>query len=246
MLRKVEKRFMKILKVKNYDEMSRKAANIIAAQIVLKPQTVLGLATGSTPIGTYAHLCELCKNGDVDFSQVTTFNLDEYYGLDPTHEQSYRYFMNKHLLTKVNIDLSSTYIANGKAENVEAECKRLDNLIEEAGGIDLQLLGIGHNGHIGFNEPSNEFVKDTHCVDLGETTIDANSRFFENRNDVPKRAITLGVKPIMQSKKAILIANGDDKREIMKKALFGPITPSVPASILQLHKDLIVITPLDL
>ncbi|HZK27585.1 MAG TPA: glucosamine-6-phosphate deaminase [Thermoclostridium sp.] len=237
---------MDIIKVKNYEEMSKKAANIIAAQIVLKPHTVLGLATGSTPIGTYAQLIELCKNGNVDFSQVTTINLDEYYGLDPSHDQSYRYYMNKNLLTKVNINLANTYLPNGKVEDVEAECTRYDKLIEELGGIDLQLLGIGHNGHIGFNEPSDEFVMDTYCVNLGEITINANARFFENRDDVPKRALTLGIKPIMQAKKILLIASGDNKRDILKKALFGPVTPLVPASILQLHKDLTIITPLDL
>lgn len=237
---------MDIIKVKNYEEMSKKAANIIAAQIVLKPHTVLGLATGSTPIGTYAQLIELCKNGNVDFSQVTTINLDEYYGLDPAHEQSYRYFMNDNLLTKVNINLANTYLPNGKAEDVEAECKRYDKLIEKLGGVDLQLLGIGHNGHIGFNEPTDEFVLNAHCVDLGEITICANSRFFKDKGDVPKRAFTLGIKSIMQAKKLLLIANGDDKRDILKKSLFGPVTPLVPASILQLHKDLTVITPLDL
>lgn len=236
---------MRIVKVKNYEEMSRQAANVIAAQIMLDPHTVLGLATGSTPIGTYDRLIELCKQGDVDFSGVTTINLDEYYGLDDSHDQSYRYFMNEHLLTKVNIKLANTHVPNGKAANIEAECRRYDTLIESAGGIDLQLLGIGHNGHIGFNEPADEFVMNTHCVTLGESTINANSRFFESKDQVPKKALTMGIKAIMQAKKALLIASGDDKREILRKALFGPVTPAVPASILQLHKNLIVITPLD-
>lgn len=237
---------MRIIKVKNYEEMSRKAASIIAAQIILNPQTVLGLATGSTPIGTYEQLVGLCKNGDVDFSRVTTINLDEYCGLEPTHDQSYRYFMNKHLLTKVNIDLANTHVPNGKASDIEAECRRYDDLIQKAGGIDLQLLGIGHNGHIGFNEPSDEFVMGTHCVTLDERTINANSRFFSSKDEVPKKAITMGIKAIMQARKVLLIASGDDKKEILKKALFGPVTPSVPASILQLHKDLTVVTPLDI
>lgn len=237
---------MRVIKVKNYEDMSRKAANFISAQINLNPKSVLGLATGSTPIGTYDQLIEYCKNGDVDFSQVSTINLDEYYGLEASHDQSYRYFMNEHLFTKVNLDLSNTNVPNGKAENIEAECKRYDDLIESAGGIDLQLLGIGHNGHIGFNEPADEFVAGTHCVTLGESTINANSRFFESADDVPKKALTMGIKAIMQAKKVLLIASGDDKAEIMKKALFGPITPMVPASILQLHKNLTVITPIAL
>ena len=203
---------MRIIKVKNYEEMSKIAADIIAAQITLHPQTVLGLATGSTPIGTYERLIELCNNGDVDFSQVTTINLDEYCDLDPTHEQSYRYFMNKHLLTKVNIDLENTHVPNGKAADIDAECKRYDELIQKKGGIDLQLLGIGHNGHIGFNEPSDEFVMGTHCVNLKESTINANSRFFNTTDDVPKRAITMGIKPIMQAGRILLIASGDDKK----------------------------------
>lgn len=237
---------MRIIKVKNYEEMSRKAANIIAAEINLNPRTVLGLATGSTPIGTYERLVELCNTGDIDFSQVTTINLDEYYGLEPTHEQSYRYFMDKHLLKKININLENTHVPNGKAPDIEAECKRYDDLIQKAGGIDLQLLGIGHNGHIGFNEPSDEFIMDTHCVTLKESTINANSRFFNNIDEVPKKALTMGIKPIMQARRVLLIASGDDKKEILKKALSGPVTPSVPASILQLHKDLIVVTPLDI
>ncbi|MBP7175077.1 MAG: glucosamine-6-phosphate deaminase [Thermoclostridium sp.] len=237
---------MRIVKVKNYEQMSRQAANVIAAQIVLKPEAVLGLATGSTPIGTYDRLIEMCKNGDVDFSRVSSINLDEYYGLDSSHDQSYRYFMNEHLFSKVNINITNTSVPNGKAANIDAECKRYDSLIEQAGGIDLQLLGIGHNGHIGFNEPADEFVLDTHCVTLGESTINANARFFADRDEVPKKALTMGIRAIMQAKKVLLIASGDDKIAIMKKALFGPVTPAVPASILQLHKNLIVITPLDL
>jgi len=237
---------MRIIKVKDYEEMSRKAADFIAAQIILKPNTVLGLATGSTPIGTYENLVRLNKDGCVDFSQVTSINLDEYYGLEPTHDQSYRYFMNKHLFSKININPENTHVPNGKADDIDAECRRYDNLIEKSGGIDLQLLGIGHNGHIGFNEPSDEFVPDTHCVSLTESTINANSRFFKSRDEVPRKAITMGIKAIMQAGKVLLIASGEDKKEILKKALFGPVTPRVPASILQLHRDLTVITPLDI
>jgi len=237
---------MRIIKVKDYEEMSRKAADFIAAQIILKPNTVLGLATGSTPIGTYENLVRLNKDGCVDFSQVTSINLDEYYGLEPTHDQSYRYFMNKHLFSKINSNPENTHVPNGKADDIDAECRRYDNLIEKSGGIDLQLLGIGHNGHIGFNEPSDEFVPDTHCVSLTESTINANSRFFKSRDEVPRKAITMGIKAIMQAGKVLLIASGEDKKEILKKALFGPVTPRVPASILQLHRDLTVITPLDI
>jgi len=188
----------------------------------------------------------LNKDGCVDFSQVTSINLDEYYGLEPTHDQSYRYFMNKHLFSKININPENTHVPNGKADDIDAECRRYDNLIEKSGGIDLQLLGIGHNGHIGFNEPSDEFVPDTHCVSLTESTINANSRFFKSRDEVPRKAITMGIKAIMQAGKVLLIASGEDKKEILKKALFGPVTPRVPASILQLHRDLTVITPLDI
>lgn len=237
---------MRIIKVKDYEEMSKKTAEIIASQVILNPKSVLGLATGSSPIGTYEHLARLNKNGTVDFSQVTTINLDEYYGLEPTHDQSYRYFMNEHLFKKININMANTNVPDGKAKDIEAECRRYDDLIEKSGGIDLQLLGIGHNGHIGFNEPSDEFVPGTHCVSLTESTINANSRFFKSKDEVPRKAITMGIRAIMQARRVLLIASGDDKKEIMKKALFGPITPKVPASILQLHKDLIVVTPIDL
>jgi len=238
--------YMRIIKVNDYEEMSRKAADLIASQVILNPKSVLGLATGSTPIGTYENLAELHKKGRVDFSQVTTINLDEYCGLEPTHDQSYRYFMNKHLFSKINIKLENTHVPNGKADDIDAECARYDDLIEKAGGIDLQLLGIGHNGHIGFNEPSDEFVPDTHCVSLAESTINANSRFFRTRDEVPRKAITMGIRPIMHARRVLLLASGEDKKEILKKALFGPITPRVPASILQFHKDLIVITPIDI
>ncbi len=233
---------MKIIKATDYNDMSKRAAKIIAAQIILKPNSVIGLATGSTPIGTYTKLAEWCNKGDVDFSNVTTFNLDEYLGLDPDHNQSYRYYMNNNLFNKINIKLENTHVPNGKATNIDEECLNYDKKISDLGGISLQLLGIGHNGHIGFNEPDECFEKSTHCVDLSEKTIEANSRFFENEDMVPKKAITMGMKSIMQAKKIVLIANGEDKKEILKKSLFGPITPKVPASILQLHLDLTVIS----
>lgn len=233
---------MKIIKAKDYQNMSRKTANIIAAQIILNKNSVLGLATGSSPIGTYEHLVQYYNKGDIDFSNISTVNLDEYYGLDGDNEQSYHYFMNHHLFSKINIKIENTNVPNGKAKDTNEECIRYDNLIRSLGGIDLQLLGIGHNGHIGFNEPSDIFEKTTHCVELGETTIMANKRFFRDISEVPTRAITMGIQTIMQARKIVLIANGQDKKEILEKALFGPITPSVPASILQLHEDLTVVT----
>ena len=220
--------------------MSRCAANIIAAQITLKPDSVLGLATGSTPIGTYKLLVKGYQQGNLDFSKVRSVNLDEYCGLDGSHDQSYRYFMNTNLFNRVNIDMANTNVPNGIATDLEQECKRYDRLLEELGGVDLQLLGIGLNGHIGFNEPNEFFDKTTHVVDLKQSTIDANSRFFEKIEDVPRRAITMGIKSILSAKKVLLVA-GADKKDIIERALFGPITPQVPASVLQFHNDLIVV-----
>ena len=233
---------MRVIEAKDYADLSRKAANVISAQVILKPHAVLGLATGSTPIGTYKQLIEWYKKGDIDFSAVKSINLDEYVGLTGDNEQSYCYFMNENLFRHININLEHTYVPNGVAADPEEECRRYDALIEEVGGIDLQLLGIGHNGHIGFNEPGQAFEKTTHIVKLGESTIQANARFFESIDDVPRQAITMGIKSIMQAKKLLLIANGPDKKEIVEKALYGPVTPSVPASILQFHPNLTVIT----
>lgn len=232
---------MRVIKVKNYEEVSEKAACLIAAQIQLKPDCVLGLATGSSPIGTYDKLIEWYNQGILDFSQVKSVNLDEYVGLDSTHEQSYRYFMNTHLFDKVNIDKNNTYVPNGMAEDLEQFAKDYDALIEQMGGIDLQLLGIGNNGHIGFNEPDDCFVGGTHVTTLKESTIKANRRFFASEADVPTRAITMGVKAIMQAKKVVLIANGPAKAQIIEKALACEITPEIPVSILKLHKDCTII-----
>lgn len=232
---------MRIIEAKDYADLSRKAANVISAQVILKPNAVLGLATGSTPIGTYKQLIEWYEKGDVDFSKTRSVNLDEYVGLTGDNDQSYRYFMNNNFFNHINIKKENTHVPNGVAENKEEECRRYDALIEELGGIDLQLLGIGHNGHIGFNEPGDAFEKMTHVVNLGESTIQANSRFFENIDAVPKQAITMGIKSIMQAKKLLLVANGPDKKEIMEKALFGPVVPEVPASILQFHPNLTVV-----
>ncbi|MCL2409763.1 MAG: glucosamine-6-phosphate deaminase [Oscillospiraceae bacterium] len=232
---------MTIHHVSNYAEMCRKAANMISAQILLNPTCTLGLATGSTPIGIYERLADAYNKSDLDFSGITTFNLDEYCGLSENDPQGYYYYMNEQLFNKVNIDRAKAHVPNGTAGDIALECRRYEALITAAGGIDLQLLGIGNNGHIGFNEPSSAFEKDTHCVELDEETIIANARFFDNPDDVPRRAITMGIGTIMQAKKILLVANGEKKKEILQKALYGPITPMVPASILQLHPDLTVI-----
>lgn len=232
---------MKIYKAKDYKDMSRKAANIISAQVIMKPNCVLGLATGSTPIGTYDQLVEWYSKGDLDFSEVTTVNLDEYKGLPRTNDQSYYYFMHQHLFDRVNIDPERTNVPNGMEPDAEKECGRYEELIRSLGGVDLQLLGLGHNGHIGFNEPGEAFEKETHCVDLTESTIEANKRFFASADDVPKQAYTMGIKTIMQAKKILIVVNGENKADIVERAFFGPITPEVPASILQLHNDVTLV-----
>ena len=232
---------MKFITVSTYEKLSRQAANIISAQVILKPDSVLGLATGSSPLGTYKQLIEWYQKGDIDFSKVTSVNLDEYVGLDGGNDQSYRYFMNKNFFEHINIDLGNTFVPNGCAVDLAGEGRRYDEHIAELGGIDLQLLGIGLDGHIGFNEPDKYFVKSTHVVDLHESTIKANSRFFANEDEVPKKAITMGMVSIMQAKKILLIASGKAKREILEKAFYGSITPEIPASILQLHPDITVI-----
>ena len=232
---------MNFIKVNNYEELSHITAKLIAAQVVVKPNCVLGLATGSSPVGAYKKLIEKCNKGDLDFSAVTSVNLDEYVGLTGESDQSYRYFMNDNLFDHVNIDKAKTFVPDGCAKDYDKECEEYDNRVKELGGIDLQLLGIGLDGHIGFNEPDDAFIGPTHVVDLDESTIKANARFFESEADVPRKAVTMGMMSIMQAKKVVLIANGAAKKEIVEKAFFGPITPSVPASILQLHPDLTVI-----
>lgn len=231
---------MKFIKTDSYEKLSRQAANLISAQIILYPDSVIGLATGSTPLGTYRQLVAWYEKGDLDFSSVKTVNLDEYVGLAPDDEHSYRYFMDKNLFSKINIKRENTYLPDGLSDPAEA-AREYDKIIEGLGGIDLQLLGIGHNGHIGFNEPDFAFEKTTHAVELDDSTINANARYFADRSLVPRRAVTMGMKSIMQAKKIVLIASGEDKREILHKALYGPVTPAVPASILQLHPCLTVI-----
>lgn len=232
---------MKFISVDKYEELSKIGANIIASQVIMKPNCVLGLATGSSPLGIYSNLAKMCENGDLDFSNVTTVNLDEYAGLDETHEQSYRYFMNENLFSKINIPKEKTYVPNGVASDLVKEGLNYDELIQSLGGIDLQLLGIGVDGHIGFNEPDSVFVSETHPVKLDESTIEANARFFASKEDVPRQAITMGMRSIMQAKKILLVANGANKKAILEKAINGPIDPMVPASILQLHPDVTVI-----
>lgn len=232
---------MKIIKTGSYEELSARTADLLAAQITLKPDCLLGLATGSSPIGTYQELVRRHDAGQLDFSRVRTVNLDEYCGLGGDDDQSYRYFMNMHLFSKVNIALEHTQVPNGKAADMEAECSRYDTLLESCGQPDIQLLGIGHDGHIAFNEPADSFPVGTHIVDLEEETVAANARFFKNADDVPKKAITMGIRNIMLAKKIVLIACDEQKRDIVNKALFGPVTPRVPASILQLHADLTVV-----
>lgn len=232
---------MKIVCGRDYKEMSRKAANIISAQIILKEDCVLGLATGSTPIGTYEQLVEWYEKGDLDFSKVSTLNLDEYRGLSAEHPQSYRYFMNKQLFERVNIDITRTHVPDGLEPDSEKACAAYNEIIHQMGGIDLQLLGLGHNGHIGFNEPGIAFETETHCVKLTETTMKANKRFFEGDEQVPAQAYTMGIKTIMQAKKILVVVSGEDKAQIVKTAFAGPVTPEVPASVLQLHNDVTIV-----
>ena len=232
---------MQIYKAKDYQDMSRKAANIISAQVILKPDCVLGLATGSSPVGTYQQLIEWYKKGDLDFSRVTSINLDEYRGLPGDNDQSYRYFMNHNLFDHVNIRKECTYVPDGLEPDPQKACAAYEEIIRKSGGVDLQLLGLGHNGHIGFNEPADSFPKENHCVDLTESTIEANKRFFASIDDVPRQAYTMGIGTIMSAKKILIIVSGADKAEILNKVINGPITPQVPASILQLHPDVTVV-----
>lgn len=236
---------MKIIAASDYRGMSRQAANIISAQVILYPRSVLGLATGSTPIGVYQQLIDWYNKGDIDFSSVQTVNLDEYCGLGPEHSQSYNYYMHTNFFDHVNIPEQNIRIPNGLAKDLTAECADYDRHISLIGGIDLQLLGLGNTGHIGFNEPNGSFDKTTHRVALKEETILANSRFFDNQNEVPRFAVTMGIKSIMHAKKILMVVSGAGKADILEKALFGPITPLVPASILQLHPNVTVVADED-
>ena len=232
---------MKIYCMEDYQQMSRKAASILAAQVVSKPDCVLGLATGSTPIGMYQQLVQWHKDGDLDFSQVHTVNLDEYVGLSPIHDQSYSYFMHKHFFDHINIDSRNTYLPNGREPDAKKEGARYDQVIRDLGGVDLQLLGIGANGHIGFNEPDTVFSTGTHRVDLTPSTIAANSRFFDDESMVPRQAYTMGMLDIMQAKRVVMIATGENKAQAVRDAFWGPVTPQIPASIMQLHPDFVLV-----
>lgn len=232
---------MRVIRAKDYWDMSRKAANVLSAQVILKPNSVLGLATGSSPVGTYQQLIEWYKKGDIDFSQVTTINLDEYCGLAPDAPQSYRYFMEHNLFQHINIRPENTHVPNGLEPDAEKECARYEALIEQHSGIDMQLLGIGHNGHIGFNEPGTAFETSTHRVALTRSTIEANKRFFASEDEVPRYAYTMGIRSIMQAMRILIIVSGEDKAQIVKETFTGPVTPSVPASVLQLHNNVTLV-----
>lgn len=228
---------MHIFIKKDYDDVSKKAAQLVGAQITLNPKSVLGLATGSSPEGMYKNLVEMYKNDIIDFSEIITFNLDEYLHISPENEHSYSYYMNKNLFNHVNIDRNNINIPSGFPNDIDKACIDYDKSIFEYEKIDLQILGIGTNGHIGFNEPDVHFEAGTHLVDLDKMTIEANSRFFDNIEEVPKQAISMGIRNIMQSKKVVLIATGETKIDAIKKMLFEEITPNLPASILQVHND---------
>lgn len=232
---------MRTILTEDYADMSRKAANIISAQIILKSDSILGLATGSTPIGTYDQLVEWYEKGDLDFSECITVNLDEYKGLGAESAQSYVHFMREHLFNRVNIKSENTHLPNGLNPDPEKACSEYNELLNILGEQDLQLLGLGRNGHIGFNEPDNIFDKDVHCVSLTNSTIEANKRFFEAGEEVPKYAYTMGIRSILRAKKILMIASGEDKADAVNKAFFGPVTPLVPASILQLHDDVTLV-----
>ena len=228
---------MRLIQTKDYREASRQVANIISAQVILKPDSVLGLATGSSPIGAYQQLIEWYNKGDVDFSKVRSVNLDEYVGLAPSHEQSYAYFMHHNFFDFINIKPENVHLPDGLDPDAEGQGEKYDALIRSLGGVDLQLLGIGRDGHIGFNEPCGEFVKGTHCVELTQDTREANARFFGSIDLVPKTAYTMGILDIMQARRVLMIASGSSKAAILKDAFWGPVTPQIPASILQLHPD---------
>lgn len=232
---------MRIYMEADYDAMSRRAANLISAEVIRKPDCVLGLATGSTPVGTYKQLVTWHQRGDFSFQEVRSVNLDEYRGLAPTHDQSYRYFMQSHFFDHIDIRPENTHVPDGLAADPDAECARYDQLIRSLGYADLQLLGMGRNGHIGFNEPGNSFVKETHVIDLAENTIDANSRFFASRDDVPRQAFTMGIGCIMSARRILLLVSGSDKADAVYNAFCGPITSACPGSILQLHSDVVLV-----
>lgn len=232
---------MKLIVTENYEELSKVAAGEMASVIRNNPKAILGLATGGSPVGMYKELIRMNKDGEIDFSDITTVNLDEYIGLSGEHPQSYRYFMNTNLFNHININKNNTYVPNGLAEDVEKECKEYDAKIAELGGTDVQLLGVGTNGHIAFNEPDEALVSGSHLTGLTEDTIKANARFFNSIDEVPTKALTMGLGEIMKSKKIIVIASGEGKAEAVKAMLSGMISTKMPASMLQMHRDVVVI-----
>lgn len=232
---------IKLIKARNYEDASKKAANILSAQVILKPNSVLGLATGSTPIGIYNKLVDWYQKGDLDFSKVQTVNLDEYCGLTKDNDQSYYYFMNHHLFQHININKSNTHFPNGMEEDAQKECERYNQVLDDMCGIDMQLLGLGNNGHIGFNEPNDSFEKETHQVTLADETIKANSRFFKTLEEVPTKAYTMGIGNIMKAKKIVMVVCGENKADILKDVLSKPVTPLIPATILQFHPDVTIV-----
>lgn len=232
---------MRIITFQDKQDLGEAVAILFAAQVIQKADSVLGFATGSTPLETYAALAHFHQRGVLDFSAVRTYNLDEYVGLPAEHEQSYAYFMRKNLFSRINIKPENCHLPNGMADNLDAECASYERRIEADGGVDLQLLGIGHNGHIGFNEPGSIFQDETNCVSLTPETIDANKRFFASAEDVPRRAISMGIGTIMKARGIVLLIHGADKADICQRALCGPVTPQVPASILRYHPNVTVL-----
>lgn len=236
---------MRVIVCENYEKMSEKAAEIVSSQVILKPDCVLGLATGSTPVGMYKKLAEMYSSGYVDFSCVKTFNLDEYYPIKRDNVQSYYSFMYENLFSKINIDLKITHIPNGETDDPECECENYEKMIKQSGGIDLQILGIGQNGHIGFNEPASSLNPRTHLTNLTENTIKANSRFFGSSDDVPKQALTMGISTILSAKKIVLLASGSNKSSVVSALLKGGISTSIPATMLKTHPDVVLICDSD-
>lgn len=233
---------MRIIVCKDYGEMSLRAAELIRAQLKTKPNSVLGLPTGSTPIGTYENLAKMYGEGLIDFSQAATFNLDEYYPIEKSNSQSYDRFMHENLFCRINVHEEMIHIPNGEAEDADSECRAYDELIASFGGIDLQLLGIGRNGHIGFNEPDSEgLVAPTHKTSLTDDTIDANARFFESEADVPRHALTMGMASIMSARKIVMLVSGENKADALREMLSDKITSLCPATMLKLHTDVTIL-----
>lgn len=232
---------MKIVIVDNYDEMSGRAASYVISQVLGKPDSILGLAAGNTPLGMYRELVKSYDRRELDFSETTLFNLDEYCNLDKDNPRSYSYFMKKNLISQINVKAENVFIPNGMAFDIEEECRNYERMIMEKGGIDLQILGIGQNGHIGFNEPGTDFEAETHLVQLKPSTVEANARYFNNRGEVPTTAISMGIKTIMKSRMLVLLASGEKKADAIKRAINDEISPNLPASILQLHPNVVFI-----